>query len=229
MGKESKPLKTGDKYGKLTVYSRVENKGSRIYYLFVCDCGNEKALSKDLVVRGHTSSCGCLHDINCPSRTHGKSNTKTYRIWRGMMSRCNNPNVKAYKNYGGRGIMVCEEWHNYETFLKDMGERPEGKSLDRRDCNQGYYKENCRWASAEEQAQNKRKSKANTTGRTGVSYLAAQEKYSVEISTNGIHEYGGVFDNLIDAIAKREELELKYRGAIRPESYENVGGDNEGD
>lgn len=221
---ERKPLKIGDKYGRLEVVRRVENRGKYLRYLFLCACGNEKAIDKCLVVSGHTSSCGCLKAINCPARTHGKSDTATYRVYRGMISRCKNPNVKAYPSYGGRGITVCEEWSDYNTFLADMGERPEGKSLDRKDCNLGYCKENCRWASLTEQAQNRRKSKANSTGRTGVSYLAAQKKYSVEISTNGVHEYGGVFDKLEDAIAKREELELKHRGEIRPDSYEDIGG-----
>ena len=87
----------------------------------------------------------------------GGSRTKIHGIWATMLARCKNPNVPAYKDYGGRGIKVCERWHKFENFLADMGEPPEGRTIDRYPNNDGNYEPgNCRWATAEEQGYNKR-------------------------------------------------------------------------
>lgn len=95
-------------------------------------------------------------------RKHGHAprngkKSKTYTTWRGMRNRCTNPKAPAYKNYGGRGITVCTEWRFFKNFLRDMGESPKELSLDRVDNSKGYSKENCRWATKTEQAQNTRK------------------------------------------------------------------------
>lgn len=87
---------------------------------------------------------------------HGMAGTKIYRIWSDMVSRCVRPTHARFSSYGGRGISVCPEWLLFSNFFKDMGSRPEGKSLDRKDNDKGYNKENCRWASDSQQAGNKR-------------------------------------------------------------------------
>jgi len=88
-------------------------------------------------------------------KTHGLSNTRAYRDWVSMRQRCNNPNNKKYHRYGGRGIMVDKRWESYTNFLEDMGERPEGKQIDRIDNSGNYTKENCRWATPRENSRNK--------------------------------------------------------------------------
>jgi hypothetical protein len=90
-------------------------------------------------------------------KRHGVG-TSTYNIWQGMVARCRSPKSKDYARYGGRGITVCESWFSFPNFLADMGERPTGLTLDRRDNNAGYNKENCRWATQQEQDANKRNS-----------------------------------------------------------------------
>lgn len=92
--------------------------------------------------------------------THGHAKnhkpSRTWLAWRQMRQRCQDPKHKSYADYGGRGILVCDEWATFERFLLDMGERPDGKGIDRRDNDKGYSKNNCRWAAAQEQQQNKR-------------------------------------------------------------------------
>lgn len=99
--------------------------------------------------------------------THGMSRDKTYFCWQGMKNRCKNKNDVNYKNWGGRGIKICDEWMKFENFYRDMCDRPEGKTLDRIDNNKGYCKENCRWATPKEQLNNKRNNRLLTfNGRT---------------------------------------------------------------
>lgn len=91
-----------------------------------------------------------------PARSHGMTGTRTYRIWKGMRTRCNNPNVRTYMHYGGRGIKVCRRWDSFENFLADMGEAPVGLSIERVDNDGHYQPENCVWADNKTQRRNTR-------------------------------------------------------------------------
>ena len=142
-------IKKGNKFNRLIAIRFIEMRGkdSRQYWLFGCICGNKKIINAHNVKTGVTKSCGCLKKENCKGViTHGMRFTKTYKSWNGMKQRCLNSNCKEYKLYGGRGIIVCEEWLKFENFYQDMGDRPKGLSLDRKDNNLGYYKENCKWS-----------------------------------------------------------------------------------
>jgi hypothetical protein len=105
---------------------------------------------------GMTKSCGCLRRENPSHVTHGKRHTPTYEIWKSMKARCSNPRNKSYASYGGRGITFDPAWNSFETFLADMGEKPSGLSLDRKDNDGPYSKANCRWTTGKVQCRNKR-------------------------------------------------------------------------
>lgn len=150
---------TGNRYGRLLV---VEHAGPRTlpsgrvkhYWLCRCECGTEKEIVGDSLKRGLTRSCGCLHrEIASPERQ--MSNHPEYRSYRSMLSRCCIPSAAGYEYYGGRGIEVCERWkESFWNFLEDMGERPEGMTLDRLDADGNYEPGNCQWACKRTQARN---------------------------------------------------------------------------
>lgn len=110
-----------------------------------CDCGGSKQVHMTYLKRQATTSCGCVHG----NRTHGLSRTPTYESWAHMHQRCYNPRARQYHWYGGKGVTVCKRWHTFENFLSDMGQRPQGTCLDRKDPTLGYSKENCRWTPLE--------------------------------------------------------------------------------
>ena len=151
----------GKVFGRLTVQ---ENLGGRKLKC-VCECGSITTVLDANLFRGNTSSCGCLHKekTSAAKTKHNKTNTPEYKSWSMMKNRCLNPKAENYSYYGGRGIKICPEWtSDFARFYSDMGERPDPSySLDRKDPNGDYTKDNCRWASRTTQANNRRPRKSS--------------------------------------------------------------------
>jgi hypothetical protein len=152
----------GRKFGKLTVISSapkvVTTRSYKYMWNCICSCGC-KTIAEGYNLRSHhTTSCGCGKD-GSSKVTHGHKRqnniSPTYSTWRNMWNRCTNPNVDNYMYYGGRGITICERWKDFKNFLEDMGERPEGMFIDRKDNDGDYSPDNCKWSTMKEQNNNK--------------------------------------------------------------------------
>jgi hypothetical protein len=150
----------GEVFERLTVSGPVFREKGYLRVPVTCTCGVEKSVDKTALLKGKVSSCGCLNSelIKTRSLTHGMRGKPIYAVWNMIKQRCTLPSNKQYKDYGGRGITVSESWLTFENFFADMGEAPfKGASVERRDNNKGYCKENCYWATRSQQNNNTRR------------------------------------------------------------------------
>jgi hypothetical protein len=180
---------TGERYGRLVVMRsdgvhRYPSGQTARWWMCQCDCGNLARVRDRTLRSGLTRSCGCLRSELAreraakrnretrPARTHGHGSellgrSPTNLSWKSMIQRCTNPKNPSYPDWGGRGITICERWRKFENFLADMGERPEGTTLDRIDNDGNYEPGNCRWADKWTQARNRRAAKARKATPAG--------------------------------------------------------------
>jgi len=199
----------GQRFTRLTVIEEAGiNKQRNYLWKCRCDCGNINIVNGSDLRGGRSKSCGCLA-IDKATK-HGMAWMLAYPSWLDMIRRCNNPKDKGYKNYGGRGITVCDRWLKLENFIEDMGERPEGLTIERIDNNGNYEPGNCCWATYTTQLRNQRVKKTNHTGFNGISWREDRKKYQVRIQADEKQYHVGYFINLQRAIEARQQAELKY-------------------
>jgi len=159
----------GQRFGRLTILQTVgKDKHGNYRWLARCDCGNETTVISTALKSGRTRSCGCL--LLERVTKHGecsrvKGFTREYRVWAGMKGRCLSEKAGNYKNYGARGIKVCDRWMDFKNFLQDMGRCPPGLTIERKDNNGDYSSENCVWASVGAQAKNRRTNRLLSNGK----------------------------------------------------------------
>lgn len=181
----------GIRFGRLTVLKKVPNqKGKACRWLCRCDCGTEKDYAASFLANG-ARSCGCQHWEETSTRltTHGMTKSKIFAVWRSMRGRCRTPSDLGYKNYGGRGIKICERWNVFENFLADMGPTyDQSLTIERVDNDGDYTPKNCIWIPKSRQSRNRRSSIyietpwgrltiAEAAVKTGISWFAMKNRF----------------------------------------------------
>lgn len=182
------------RFGRLIVLEKSPLKGKNTKWLCKCDCGNRKLVTTGNLSTGHTQSCGCLRkEVATESNTtHGLSKSRFYQCWRDMLDRTHRKQNRAFGNYGGRGITVCNKWNSFQGFKEDMYESylvhseihgEKNTTLDRIDYNGNYHFDNCRWATPKVQSTNKRSNKRFIIDGELLTAKEISEKFSLPYST----------------------------------------------
>lgn len=204
---------TGLKFGRLKVIE-VDGRDKRgeYYWKCLCDCGNYKRVSGNKLRSGNTSSCGCFQReyrlSGVANKKHGKTNSKLYVIWINMKARCRNPKNSMYKNYGGRGILICDEWaESFEAFMKWANDHnySDGLSIERINVNGNYEPNNCKWIKPVEQYLNRTDSHMVTAyGRTQtIKEWSAESGIKYDTIERRINAYGWDSERAVSIIPKR--------------------------
>lgn len=218
--KEKKPYRNdlhGKKFNRLTVisFSHIDKNNGAIWNC-ECECGGTASVATSRLTKGYTKSCGCFRyeKISEVTDTHGMCGTQIYRRWAGIKTRCKN---KENPTYGGKGTDYDPRWESFENFYEDMAEGfSEDLEIDRIDVTKGYYKDNCRWVTHNENNYNKNLQSNSTSGRTGVSLHKPIGKYRAYITVDGKQINLGLFENFEDAVKARAKAEIEIYGYNRP-------------
>ena len=194
------------RFGRLVVQSELGSIKGRKHWSCICDCGKSIVASTQNLNLGRVTSCGCARIKHNASR--GKH--PLYQVWLSMRERCNNPKCKNYDRYGGRGIKVDPRWDDFNQFVADMGERPPGHSIERKDNDGDYTPKNCRWATQREQVLNSSRPKWITVdGVTKhLSGWAADLGIRPEVITQRINTYGWTPERAVTTPKLRRRADL---------------------
>ena len=196
---------TGQRFGKLLVIGEKGRINEQVAWECQCDCGNTTVVRSSDLRSGDTKSCGCLRKelhTKHGQNTRKRGETLTYQCWKAMIGRCYRPNNTSFPYYGGRGIKVCKSWWKFRNFYRDMGDKPKGLTLERINGDGDYEPSNCKWASYQEQNQNKRNVK-------GYSWNKENQKWVAHIQINNNQIYLGSFNK--ENNAKRAYLKAKKK------------------
>ena len=214
-------------------YPTEKSKEKKRFGLYQCQyCGKEFEASVTNVTSRTTNSCGCFKkkQIIASNSSHGCAYHPLYHTWKGMKARCTNPKANYYKDYGGRGIQVCERWLDVRNFIEDMyPSYQEDLTLDRIDVSGNYELDNCRWTDANTQMRNTRDiNSVNTSGYRGVSFSKRDNMYQSKIYYAGIHKYLGSFQTALEAgkayetYVRLNNLEHNFTPALTEEEIEEL-------
>lgn len=222
---------SGSKFNRLSVVnsSHTNELGQRVWEC-LCDCGNKVFVTTAKLSNSHTKSCGCLKKELSSKRlkTHGCKGTGAHNSWIAMLSRCNNPKTINYYMYGGAGVTVCDRWSfakggSFQNFLEDMGERPDGHTLNRIGGAKVYSKETCEWADAGKQSFEQKLSVDNKSGVVGVSFNKLSNKWIASINVKKRAIGLGSYSTLTEAQRAREQAELEHYGFLLREKCCDTG------
>ena len=210
---------TGRTFGRLIAVEYDKSVKGKSYWMCKCECGEMKSIALNSLTSGKTLSCGCLRNERVAAKctTHGMSKTRLHKEWRGIKYRCLNPNSTRYRYYGGRGIMICDEWkESFVSFMEWSNKNGYDDSLtiDRIDNNGNYEPNNCRWTTQLQQGHNRNLFSNNKSGYSGVCWAKDRNKWRVTIINNGERINIGSFVNKDDAIKARKQAEEHYWGVI---------------